>query len=269
MNESVIPIYNKKSLKTPEPKIPNTPIKMLAKIMTSNLCSLNINYISHAVMPLENNDIHVCATIIRSVYESIPKIFYFLHHPEDVPLIMCKESFDLWEATKNYYDFESNTKSRKNEHRKSFLEQYGSEYFGDKDIEEMVNKFNGSDKFTNAWYRDQVYTNKQLKIRHITYANLSFSSHANIMRYIIPNEYDVERSKKIMKALLDLSFFNLFLYTNASAEVLAEINEITDTIKFVMETQQELKNHIEMTNLYPDNPEYLKNLTIFPIHSKS
>jgi len=83
-------------------------------------------------------------------------------------------------------------------------------------------------------------------------------------------DYDPELSKQFMKILIDLSYFNLFLYTNTSSEVLKEINELEDTVKFVQKTQQELNHHLAMTHLYPDIPEYVDNLIIRPkLESKS
>ncbi len=272
LNNSLIPVYDKKISDIPNPKNLNITDKMMAEMGVTILCSFNIEHIFQAIRPLENNAIHVCANIIRPVYESIPKMFYLLRHPEDISIIMCKEDFDLWESQQKYYDFQNNKKELSNrKYFEKFLETDGKNYFEGKNIEITDDFFSDfTHKFNNAWYRNQIYTNESLKLQDTTYGSLSLSSHADIIRSLLSREYDLVRSKQFMKILTDLSYFNLFLYINTSSEALNEINELEDTMKFVQETQPELKHHLAMTYLYPDIPEYVDNLIIHPnLQSKS
>ena len=179
---------------------------------------------------------------------------------------MCKEDFDLWETQRKYYDFQNNKKKlSKRKYFEKFLKTDGQKYFEGKNIEITDDFFSDfTRKFSNAWYRNQIYTNESLKLQDTTYGSLSLSSHADILRSLMSREYDPVRSKQFMKILTDLSYFNLFLYANTSSEALNEINELEDTMKFVQETQQELKQHLAMTYLYPDIPEYVDNLIIHP-----
>jgi len=266
MNNLLTPIYEKKISYIPIPKNLNITDKMMTEMSITILCSFNIEHIFQAIRPLENNAIHVCANIIRPVYESIPKIFYLLRHPENISIIMAKEDFDLWESQQKYYDFQNNIKEvSKRKYLEKFLKTDGRAYFEGKNIEITDDFFKDfTHKFNNAWYRNQIYTNESLKLQNTTYGSLSLSSHADIIRSSMSREYDPVQSKQFMKILTDLSFFNLFLYTNASSEALNEINELADTIKFVHETQQELRHYFAMTHLYPDIPEYVNNLTIRP-----
>lgn len=266
LNNALTPVYGKKISNIPTPKNLNITDKMMTEMGATILCSFNIEYIFQAIRPLENNAINVCANIIRPVYESIPKMFYLLHHPEDISIIMCKEDFDVWESQQKYYDFQNKEKElSKRKYFEKFLETDGKNYFEGKNIEITDDFFSDfTHKFSNAWYRNQIYTNKSLKLQDTTYSSLSLSSHADILRSLMSREYDPVQSKQFMKILTDLSYFNLFLYTNASSEALNEINELVDTVKFLKGIQQELKHHFAMTYLYPDIPEYVDNLIIHP-----
>ena len=272
LNNSLIPVYEKKITDIPKPKNLNIPKKMMTEMGISVLCSFNIESIFHALRPLEHNAFHVCANIIRPVYESIPKMFYLLHHPENISIIMCKEDFDLWEPQQKYYDFQNDEKVlSKRKYLEKFLETDGKKYFEGENIKVTNDFFSDfTHKFNNAWYRNQIYTNESLKLQDTTYGSLSLSSHADILRSSMSREYNIKRNKQFMKILTDLSYFNLFLYTNTCSESLKEIDELVDTIKFIQGVNQELKTHFAMTYLYPDIPEYLDNLIIHPnIHNAS
>ena len=261
MNNKIAPIYDKKLSEITSKNI-TTDDKFMAEIGISTLCALNIEGLFHALKPLENNAINIAANIVRPVYESIPKIFYVLQHPEHIHIIICKESFEFWLAKKQYEDFTYDPRITKKEYFEEFLKTDGIKY--DKHLKLNDTSFKYSTReFSNTWYRKQVYVDETLKFHNATYGSLSVSSHSNIRRSDI-TEPDSLLKKHFMKILTDLAFFNLFVYANSCHDVLTEINELEDTVKFVDSTQKELKRYLTMTYLYPNNPDYLKNLHIQP-----
>ncbi len=262
MNESVVPIYTKKM---DENKLRDGTIgddKFITEMTISNLCGLNFEYLFHAIAPCEKNANNVMSNMIRPIYESIPKMFYLLRHPEDINIILCKESFNNLLPKQKYHDIQNSKKSTLREYFTKFLKTNGKHFVSHiPTTDDFFKNFNHS--YNAAWYRNQIYTHESLNLQNVCYSSLSISSHANIGRTVLydtPNPF----ADNAMEILTHLTFFNLFLYVNSCWEILEQLNEHADTQRFVMETYQELKSSLEMTYLYPDKSEYLENLVIKP-----
>ena len=262
MNEAVAPIYTKKM---DENKLRDGTIgddKFITEMTISNLCGLNFEYLFHAIAPCEKNANNVMSNMIRPIYESIPKMFYLLRHPEDIHIILCKELFFNQLSTQKYNNVKNNKKLTLRENFTEFLKTDGKNLASHiPTTDDFFKNFNRN--YNAAWYRNQIYTHESLNLQHACYSSLSTSSHANIQRTVLydtPNPF----TKNAMKILTHLTFFNLFLYVNSCWKILQQLNEYVDTRKFVMETHQKLKSHLEMTYLYPDKSEYLEDLVIKP-----
>ena len=265
MHNTITAVYNEYSSQI-KSKNSNNEDQIVTEMGISVLCGFNIRYLFEALHPLEHGDIHVTASIIRPVYESIPKIFYVFRHPEDIHSIMCKEDFEIWLTHRKYDDF---LHDRKRLNTKQYLEEFlktdGKRYFKNKNYKMDKSFFNDfTHKFNNAWYRKQIYTNESLQMQDNFYSSLSSSSHANIIRYEMNEETNSLIYENFMKILVDLTYHNLFVYVNSCSRALREINELEDTLAFVLQTHQELKNYLRMTYLYPDVPEYMKGFEIYP-----
>ena len=97
-----------------------------------------------------------------------------------------------------------------------------------------------------------------------TYAMLSSNSHANANRFdrfVIDNN---ENRSKFTKIVADVAFFNLYLLANICHEELKQVGEMKDTFDFLTCVNEEIGDLIQITNLYPQRPEYIKNLVIAP-----
>lgn len=264
INQSISAIYNEKHTVQ---NCDSSDIiqQMLMKSSVFNLCTYNIEYLSQAMTSLEYNNLHVFANIIRPVYESIPKMFYMLHHPEEIELVIAKELFKPWSLRKKYDCFMSNTFICKAKLIKMFIQENNQTLskFDKHVIEELLK--GRDDKFSNAWYRKQVYSAKFLKLQDYEYGVLSAGTHANIFRSRDYEKYDKRQNKIFATMLLDLSFFNLYIQFNACHEALDEIQEKMDTCKFIINVQQELKSHIQITYFYPTHSEYKQKLILYPV----
>ena len=196
-------------------------------------------------------------------------MFYLLRHPENTSLILLKEEFGLWVTQEKYRDESS---------KKEILEdiEYFENYLnnnpeGKKQQERLKinvsktfyhDKFKG--RFNNEWYRRKIYADESLKMQDTTCASLSQSSHANIARSRVEIKYDPIPSPHFFKILTDFSFFNLYCFFNASFQTINQINELENTKKFIISSQQELESYFAMTHLFPDVPEYMENLVPYP-----
>lgn len=271
LNNSLYETYSKRADSIKEPKYLNVSNEDLAEQSIVALCAMNIHSIWLALRPLENFSIHGCASIVRPVYESIPKMFYLLQKPEKSHIIILKEDFEHWKSQQKLNDFKNNKKTPSSkEYFKQYLltddEKTGGQKFEEKlkilSNDEIPKKFyeDFTRKYTNQWYRDQIYRNEKLKMIDAAYSSLSISSHANIGRSRNSIQYDPILHPVMFKLLIDLAFFNLYILFNASHTAIKEINELENVKNFIMHLQKDLKNHIAITDLYPNVPEFRDNL---------
>lgn len=261
MDNSMLDIYSKITRSIPTLTYHDLPDELSMEISTMSLCSLNRSYLDHALQALEQNTITTSTSLIRSAYESIPKIIYWLSHPEHIKYILCKEVFDLWFNTQKTEDMIKKTKKlNKEEYLQKFLETDGHEWVNDKNTKFGKMLLDIHNQFTNEWYRKQVYVGESLHIQKYRYGSLSRAVHANVLS--IHWEHNYEQSKDILKMLNGLACFNLILYTSACYKSLEEKNELDDTIKFLQKTCSQLKGYPMFQELLPNIPKYLEPLVI-------
>ena len=236
-------------------------VDSMLMVNINDLCTYNIEHSHHAVEQLKYSSFNVFDNTIRPIYESIPKMFYMLRHPEVIPAIMFKEYFGLWRAGQD---------SNNNE---LLIKEYFRDKFGvntDSDDIEPNSKMpykniksilSDRTKFTTAWYRRQIYTPELRNKRSQTYGILSYNAHANFVRYSKDLSPDMLQAE-LTKTLIHLSFFNVLLYANAYAQALIDINEFDDTKKFIKEVHDELGGFLVGTAMYPDQTTYTSKLKI-------
>ena len=266
LNQLVFPSYNRK-YNVQDYKKQNIFDLALTESSVFNLCSYNIEYLSHAITPLEHNSVDVFECIIRPVYESIPKMFYMICHPEEIQSVVAKEAFQTWFVFKKYDCLKKNKSVNKIELIKIFLEEY-QQTLPNIDVPSLEKLSQNNKKFNNAWYRKQIYSNQSLQLQDYGYGKFSNSVHANIIRSPTYKTYNKQYDEISMKILIDLSFFNLYILFNTCHKELEILEEKIDTHVFITEIQKELKYHLEITSLYPNCPDCIKNLILRPALSK-
>ena len=262
LNQKIAPMYNQEYEQTR--KIRKITDQELTKNTVFNLCSQNIPFLFEARMMLERNDLSACANTIRSTYESIPKMFYLLHKHDETFYVICHELFNAMKPQLEYDCYQKNKSAKSDQVLSDFIDYIKKTPFGSTHNTEVDIMCDFFQKFSNQYYRNQVYVGERLKLQNVTYGLLSSNSHANTKRFTQIGNNDAETSKKYMKILIDLSFFNLYVQANTCSDKLVETNEMDDVFGFINSVNNELENYFEITNLYPNNPEYMQNLVIKP-----
>lgn len=245
-----IEIQNLLDIPNPNTSIPNAYAKTRLQYAIGELCRTNIVYIFDALRPLEHNHIPVFSAIIRSVYESIPKMFYLFHNPAQILYVTCYEAYQNWIA------FENGQQPYLNNFVK--FVKTNEDYKPYKHIIDDFSKQCKSGKkiFAYSWYRDQVYESERLQVNKKIYTLLNEFSHNNWASYdVLFTNYTVPT----MQFLNTLSFYNLFFFINAFAEILLE-NDLLILEKFFKKTYYKL-NSSEVKDLYPNKFTY-NNLRI-------
>ena len=229
-----------------------------------SLCRFNIDYSLHAITQLEYSNFNVFANTIRPIYESIPKMFYMLRYPEDVPVLTHKEFFGIWKDKQSPNKNELLVEQYFNNVWRANADSDDIEPYSKKPYKHIKNILKNYKKYTPIWYRRQVYTPDLQNKLNQTYGILSHNSHANFVRHYKDLDQD-KLQASFTEMLIHLSFFNVLLYANAYAQVLLDINEFDDTKKFIKGVYGELGElggFLRGTSMYPDRTTYTSKLKI-------
>ena len=236
-------------------EIPN---EIIAEVINLGLCRHNNDSLYSALRPLEQDITAVYENTIRTVFESIPKIFYLLKHPEDSRMIRLKEEYRTWHL--EYVLIHAGDKEipRSKELIKEFVESEHGRRIVDASRITFDKKFYGdfSKKHTNPWFRNQIYIGNRLEIQKSIYSTLSTSAHANTNRSRLVEKSEPGTSFSPMKLFSELSFFNLYLIVASQKRMLSKIGKYGECVDFVRKKDQELGSRFAATNLYPSHTEY-------------
>ncbi len=218
----------------------------------------NLLYLFSALRPLEQESIHAHRALVRPVLESVPKCFFLMRHPESTRMFLLAEKRDAWEAVGKH---ESRPKSEKFLESGASREVPRTQEITNEEFAEFRNR-------KNRELRSKIYGTKTVKLQDRLYSVLSTSSHSNILRH---HPLEVRRAAKELsfRILAELSFFNLFLMVNSQHRALGGLGLMETAKLFTLDAQKRLQPHSELTYLYPDNKEYVKNLILKPPRRKN
>ena len=233
--------------------------EIIAESINLGLCIHNNGSLYSALRPLEQDITAAYENTIRTVFESIPKIFYLLRHPEDSRMIILKEEYRMW-----HLDYVVSARAddkkipRPNELVKEFIEsEHGRKIVDASQI--IFNKKFYDDfrkKHTNSWFRNQIYTGSRLEIQKSIHSILSTSAHANTNRSRLIEKSEPKTRSNAMKLFTELSFFNLYLIVASQKRMLARIGKYDEYVDFVQKRNLELGSRFLATNLHPSHTEY-------------
>lgn len=242
----------------------------LTKDITFNLCSYNIEYLFAAMESLKGGQLHAAFSTIRPVYESIPKIFYAHHSPEDVLYMFLQGWYDLERPYMGYERFEKKMNNDPMDMLEEFLSSAKKSPLTNgrnMDAKYIDKKFRKN--LTNRNYRKQVYTDEQLVIQDVAYAMLSSNSHANVARFGGFAKGHTDNRSKFTKILVDLTFVNFFLLASVCCKELEQVGEGKNTSNFLIGVNEEVGDLLHATNLFPQRSKYTENLFTKPTQNIS
>jgi len=154
------------------------------------LFTLNLLSLYSAFLTLSRNLINQTVTNIRTVYESLPKMYYVSFHPEDCGKILLREHIEGKKGRSREILRSSKVKK--------ICEIYGIEY-----SEELLNELNK--KFDYSWIRRRIYSEGQIEQQRKTYGLFSTSSHGSMIRVKQMRDYSKEEIGDLFE-LIELIF---------------------------------------------------------------
>lgn len=212
----------------------------------------NVQSLQTALYSLECNMIHQAAVNVRTVYESIPKMFYLALFPNQVGKIAV---YELIHSLK----YEEAVKELTNEECVTYLD--GEELvFNDKSVFEEFKK-----EFSISAFRKKLYTIERQHLIKQLYGRFSLSTHPNITRNTTAVTYTKENTESFFEFLKSLSYFNVASFLEGSFEILRDIGLEMEIFNFLNELAPKLKTMYDSVNFFPDKDDVKGKLKVHPV----
>jgi len=240
LNRKFIEFYN--SIKNPtELK------KFMPELSIHLLFFYNTQSLQSALNDLECDRIHQSAVNIRTVYESIPKMYYISLFPEQNRFILVHEHIEEM----HYQDA---VKELEKEDCLSYLDGHELKFESKNDF------YNFKRKYTPNAFRKKLYSKKRQDSLQKLYSKFSNSTHPNITRNRTSVAYEPKDTELFFEFLKTMSYFNIQAYFEGNAELLFKIGLHQEIIDFLNAKAKQLGTFYENVYFFPDNEELDRKL---------
>ena len=233
--------------------VEGTPVADEIRAELAILDTLGQNKLSllSALHALAGGSVHAAGSLVRPVFESVPKSFYLMARPQTAKMFMLLEAYRIWNA--------SSPSAKLPGPIKSFMESPETQEFlgGDRVAAGEFKKFRDTHKIGDI--RERVYDGETLDRQKQTYAVLSFSSHAGVLRGFTSSEPGV--SKRFMEITAELSFANLFLTANSQSRLL-ESRGLSESAELMRGALQDMAPKYRFADMYPSDDLYTGGLSV-------
>ena len=209
--------------------------------MCYNRCIFNTSYLYHAYKILKSEDFPVFFTVIRTAFESVPKLFYCMRHAEKAKHVFCCEF--LYGKLEGRMD-------------------EGAERFC-KSTKEPVDCENCKYVKRPNWFYEKVYTKGRQKKVKKKYGQYSLNTHPNFDPAYVRTRDDLEYGWDTgLGILTDLSLMNAFIMVNAVERGLTARGEYEPAKSFIECVLRNAGGGVRrgMEQLYPNRVEYTEML---------
>lgn len=214
------------------------------------LFTLNLLSLYTAFITLPRNLINQTIPNIRTVYESLPKMYYLSFYPEHCGKILLREHIEGKQGRAR--EILQSSKVAK------ICEMFSIEY--SEDLLQELNK-----KYNYSWFRKQIYSEEQIVQQRKTYGLFSASSHGSMIRVQQMREYSKEEIGDLFELIELLSFFNINCELNGHRQMIKENKfPVDEVINFSEKLRSRLARDGKMHSLFPDKPEIAKKIILHP-----
>lgn len=203
------------------------------------LFSYNTQSLQSALNDVECDRIHQAAVNIRTVYESIPKMYYISLFPEETGLILVYEHI-------TGMPFEKALKELKREDCLSYLDGQELNFKSQEELDDF-NK-----KYSPYGFIKKLYSKKQRESIEKLYDKFSNSTHPNITRNRISVNYEPKDTELFFELLKSLSYFNIQAYLEGNTELLVRIGIHQEIIDFLNRKAKQLDSFIKEVYFFPN-----------------
>jgi len=242
LNETVATIYNEDEEYSKN---------HIADLFIHQLFSHNIESLTASLLTGERNLLHQTVSNLRTVYESIPKMYYISFFPDDIKYVILSD----------HIEGSVNTKA------KEYLKSKGAlMIFKPNEINEPEKLFKKVvHKYYFKWFVRQMYSEEQIDQMKKTYGRLSISSHSSTIRRQLIEENFKKNIGDTFEFIELLSFFNIVAAVNGLKTMIQDrkISGI-EIMSFAEKMRTKLVKEGKMGSLFPDKPGIVEKVLIHP-----
>lgn len=242
LNEKVATIYNS-DMEYSKNHIADA---MIHHLFSHNLMSLYASFLSS-----QQNLLHQTIPNLRTVYESIPKMYYISFFPSEIKNIILKDHIEG-------NDDKKAIKYLKSKNALTIFES--NEINNPTKLIEPVKR-----KYHFKWFTRKIYSKVQINQMTSTYGLLSTSSHSSTVRRQQVKGYSKKDTGDTFEFIELLSFFNILTELNGHKTMIKEekIPGI-EIMNFAEKMRAKLIKDGKMGSLFPDRPDIVKKVMIHP-----
>ena len=207
----------------------------------------NTQSLQSALNDVEFDRIHQAAVNLRTVYESIPKMYYISLFPEENEFVLVHEHIAVM-------PFEKAVQELKEEECVKYLNGKKLTFASKSELRKF------KEKYTPNAIRKKLYSSKRHELLQNLYSAFSNSTHPNILRNRTSTSYDPKDTELFFNFLTSLSYFNIQAYLEGNMEFLIKMGIHQEIIEFINKKAKELKSFYEDVYFFPDNPDLDRKL---------
>jgi len=203
-----------------------------------------------AFLAIERNLLHQARAEMRTVFESIPKIFYLSLHPNELDCMLIRDEIngirDEAAKRKKIEDFKSGV---------------GIPAFKSMDTDGILRRCKG--KYNFDWILKNVYDERTTKIAKGFYSSLSDSVHARFTKSM--PSYNKEAIHKTLRDVEFLLFYNIVAEIEGHGDMIGSgLFPFDESRAFVDKTLAVLKTDEGFPSLFPDHQSIATRVRVHP-----
>ncbi|MGI0007353.1 MAG: hypothetical protein ACREAR_05085 [Nitrosotalea sp.] len=223
----------------------------VAEALIHELFYHNFLSLHAAFLTTEQSLMHQSVSNLRTIYESIPKMYYASFYPGEIKYMLLKDHMEGRDDTRAMKYLQS-------ENAKLVFTQ--EELANPKHIINYI-----EDKYFFKWFNRKIYTDEQIGKSKSTYSLLSISSHGSLIRKQLDKELFEANTGDLFGFIELLSFFNILAELNGHKAMMAQnIISRQEIFDFMEKMRAKLVRDGKMGSLFPDHPDVAKQVMIHP-----
>lgn len=242
LHETIAPVYNS-DMEYSKNHIADA---LIHQLFYHNFLSLHA-----AFLTTQQSLLHQSVSNLRTVYESIPKMYYASFFPSEIKYMILKDHMEGRDDTKAI----------------KYLQSERAKYvFKQTDLDNPASLIKYvEDKYFFKWFNRKIYTEDQSNKAKSAYSLLSISSHGSLMRHQLPEEDTKAHTSDLFEFIELLSFFNILAELNGHKVMIEKkLIPYQEIFDFVEKMRTKLVKDGKMGSLFPDHPDVAKKVLIHP-----
>lgn len=222
----------------------------LSELFTTVTFSQNFLSLYTIFLTIERNLFHTARASMRTVLESLPKIFYLAFYPNEANYVFLHDIIHGIrtenEKIKKLEEFKSDTQL-------DIFKQFNSN--------ELIEQIKG--KYYFKWFVERVYNEQTKQAVNNIHSNLSGSTHPSFTKPQI--QYDEKRINKMLRDTELLLFYNIVAEIEGHSNMIeSNLFPLQESVTFMEKMRSVLVQEGRLASLFPDHPDIASRVRFHP-----